>query len=101
MLNEAQFLEKDQQWLSEQAKALNFPKALKAWRQCEELTQLELAELLGVSKQYVSSLERGIRRPSLKEARRIGEVLGAGDIFALLVLKQTIEDAGLSYLLET
>lgn len=97
MTTEYNFLESDQQWLQRQVDALSFASVFKSWRQTEELTQQDLAEKLGVSKQYISALERGQRQPSLKEALRFGEVFEAGDLFALQLLKDQIKEAALPY----
>ena len=51
--------------------------------QCGEMTQKELAELIGVSRQTVHAIERGKYSPSLEVAFRIARVFGASieDIF--------------------
>ncbi|WP_291568505.1 helix-turn-helix domain-containing protein [Clostridium sp. UBA2485] len=56
--------------------------SIKYWRKKRNLTQLQLAALLGTSPGYVYELEAGKRRPSLKMICKIVEVLDIcmGDI---------------------
>lgn len=50
-------------------------KVLKGMRGIRELTQLQLAELIGVQKSHISEMERG-KRPIGKEmAKRLGKAL--------------------------
>ncbi len=44
--------------------------------QCSEMTQKELAELIGVSRQTVNAIERNKYPPSLKVAFRIAHAFG-------------------------
>jgi predicted transcriptional regulator len=48
-------------------------KALRGLRVKEDITQLELAERLGVTQTMISEMESGRRAISLKMAKRIGE----------------------------
>lgn len=49
----------------------------------KNLTQLELANLVGVTPKYIGFIENGERNPSLQVAQKIANVLGYGidDIF--------------------
>lgn len=47
---------------------------LQEFRTKENMTQEELANLLGISKDYLSMIERGIRNPSFKLAKKIADV---------------------------
>ena len=49
----------------------------------KEMTQEELAELVGVTRNTITSLEKGKYYPSLKLAYRISDVFGVGidDVF--------------------
>ena len=49
---------------------------LKHYRMEKGLTQAELADKLGVSKDYISQIERGIKNPGFKLANRISVILG-------------------------
>ncbi|WP_432664529.1 helix-turn-helix transcriptional regulator [Wukongibacter baidiensis] len=56
---------------------------LHEFRRKENMTQEELAKLLGISKDYLSMIERGVRNPSFKLAKKIADVFSAtvDDIF--------------------
>lgn len=53
--------------------------SLKAWREANGMTQLALAEKLGVHVQYVSAIECGRRRPGMTVALKIRD-LSNGDV---------------------
>jgi transcriptional regulator with XRE-family HTH domain len=55
---------------------LTFAKLLLAYRQGEEMGQVEMSELLGISKQSLCDLEKGRRIPSPKRAAQIAIKLG-------------------------
>ena len=54
---------------------LTFAKILLAHRLGEELTQKEMADLLGISKQNLCDLEKGRKIPSISRAASIAEKL--------------------------
>lgn len=56
---------------------LTFGSVLRAWRECEELSQRELAKRLGVTASTLADLEAGRRIPSLKRAEAIAKKMGA------------------------
>jgi transcriptional regulator with XRE-family HTH domain len=49
---------------------------MSAERHCAELTQTQLAELVGISQQWVSRIERGTVNANFATVQRIFEVLG-------------------------
>lgn len=49
---------------------------LAARRKEKGLTQAELAQRVGIAQRTVAAYESGERRPSVKVAKKIGEVLG-------------------------
>lgn len=49
---------------------------LKDYRKEKNLTQIEAAERLGVTRQYIGALEKGERRPSIKLLREIAKLYG-------------------------
>ncbi|PIX91964.1 XRE family transcriptional regulator [Candidatus Kuenenbacteria bacterium CG_4_10_14_3_um_filter_39_14] len=53
----------------------DFGKKLKSLRKQKKLSQVKLADRLGVHPTYISSLERGLRNPSLKVIDRIASAL--------------------------
>lgn len=50
-------------------------KKIKAIRKKRGLTQKQLAELLGVKQQNISDWERGERSPSVKNLKKLSEIL--------------------------
>ena len=52
-----------------------FSKNLKKYRLEKKLSQEKLAELCSFNRTYISSLERGIRTPSLKSIEIISNIL--------------------------
>lgn len=48
---------------------------LREWRQRRLLTQVELAERIGVSVGTINRIERGVHRPRLSTIRRLAEAL--------------------------
>lgn len=57
--------------------------ALKAARAEKDLTQKDLAEAVGVSRQTINAIEKGEYNPTIKLCRSICRVLGKGldDLF--------------------
>jgi transcriptional regulator with XRE-family HTH domain len=61
------------------AKATSFGDVIRARRRELDLTQDEVAALIGTSTPYVGHLESGKRHPSNKVVTRLAEVLGLGN----------------------
>lgn len=75
---------------------LSFGQLIWSHRKSEEMTQVELAELLGVSKQYISQLEKGERLASVEQAVRLAEVFEMSpEIFVIRALQDQIVKAGI------
>jgi transcriptional regulator with XRE-family HTH domain len=62
---------------------VKFGDRVRRLRKARGLTQLELAELLGVGRSYLSQIERGKRDPGLRMIKSISDGLGI-PIFELL-----------------
>jgi len=74
---------------------------LLAIRQGEEMTQVEFAELLGVSKQYICDLERGRRFASTKAASEYAKRLGySAQQFVRLCLQDWVDRDGLNLIID-
>ncbi len=56
---------------------------LRRWRQARNMSQEQLAELLGYHRTYVGGIERGERNLSLQSLEQLAERLGT-DALALL-----------------
>jgi transcriptional regulator with XRE-family HTH domain len=52
-----------------------FGKKLRKIRRNQDLTQAQLAELVGVSVDFISVIERGLSSPSFETIQKFGEVL--------------------------
>jgi transcriptional regulator with XRE-family HTH domain len=77
---------------------LTFAKVLKAWRQCEGLSQKDLAKRLGVTPSTLAGLESGRSIPSLKRAERIAKNMGAmPQQWVRLALQDYINKSGVEY----
>lgn len=51
-----------------------FGKKLRKFRRHNDFTQEQLAELLGVSVEFVSNMERGVNAPSFETIEKIAKV---------------------------
>jgi transcriptional regulator with XRE-family HTH domain len=52
-----------------------FGKRLRKIRRNRDITQEQLAELCGISSDYVSQMERGVNSPSFETLQKLAEVL--------------------------
>jgi len=86
---------KDIPWIQEMIEAVTFAGMLRNCRQCEGWTQQETADKLGIKKQTLSSYERGIRQPSIKQAKRFGEIFGMEQAFVSQYLRDEIKESGM------
>jgi transcriptional regulator with XRE-family HTH domain len=55
---------------------VKFGKRLRKLRRNKDLTQEQLAEVIGVSADFIGQIERGLRSPSFENLQRLSEVLG-------------------------
>lgn len=77
---------------------LTFARVLKAWRECEEMPQKELAKKLGITASTLADLESGRRIPSLKRAEKIAKAMGATpQHWVQLALQDFISKSGVNY----
>lgn len=75
---------------------LRFGKLIWSHRKSAEMTQDQLADILGVTKQYISQLENGVRFASIKQAIKLAEVFEMSpDIFVMRVIKDQIKQASI------
>lgn len=80
---------------------LSLGSLLLAIRQGEEMTQVEFAKLLGVSKQYLCDLERGRRYASPKSAAQYAYKLGySSQQFVRLCLQDLVNRDGLNLIID-
>lgn len=70
-------------------------------RECEELSQVEFAKMLGVSRQYLCDIENGRRIISPKAAAGFATRLGySATHFVRLALQDELNKAGLDFEVE-
>lgn len=67
-------------------------KNLRIIRTAKGLSQVELAEAVGIKQATVSRIEKGVNNPSLDVAERIAQALGVNvvELFGLPELEQTV-----------
>lgn len=75
---------------------LTFGKMIKSLRICDEITQVELAKKVKISKAHLCDIEKGRRQVSLKKAMEFAKVMGYSQThFAAKVLRDQAREAGL------
>ena len=78
--------------LEKQYGPLTFGRLLKSHREGEELSQVEMAKKLGLSKQSLNDLESGRKVPSIKRAVQIAKKIGLlEDLMIQLVLQEQVD----------
>ena len=55
---------------------LSFGELIRTWRECDEMTQVELAKKLGISKQLLSEYELGTKVPTLERGIKLAQDVG-------------------------
>lgn len=55
---------------------MKFGKKLREVRLKKDLSQGDVARILGVHRSYISGLERGVRNPSLLTVQKVAKALG-------------------------
>lgn len=71
--------------------ALTFGRVLKSHRLGEEMSQVDMAKLLGISKQSLNDLESSRKIPSIRRAVQIAKKIGQlEDLLVQLVLQDQI-----------
>lgn len=77
---------------------LTFGSLLKAFREAEELTQVDFAAKLGLSKQNLSDLEKGRKTPSPSRAAMIAKKLKLPEAPLIeFALKDALNKDGFNY----
>jgi transcriptional regulator with XRE-family HTH domain len=75
---------------------LTFRGLLHSSRVTEELTQVELAEIVGTSKAKICDFEKGRRTPTLEMAAKLAEALGHSKaLFVAKLIEDQIKEANL------
>ncbi|APD50867.1 helix-turn-helix transcriptional regulator [Francisella hispaniensis] len=75
-----------------------FGETIAAIRKCEDLTQVELAKKLGVSKQYLCDVENNRKSVSVDKAIKIAQALGQSKrLLVELALQEMLNKNHLNY----
>lgn len=84
------------EYLEKLAGKLTLPKLIMSIRQGEELSQVEFAKMLGISRQYLCDIEHGRRFVSPKAAATFAKKLGySPQQFVRLCLQDLVNRDGL------
>jgi transcriptional regulator with XRE-family HTH domain len=74
-----------------------FGELVKSLRLCDEVSQTDLAEKLGISKQHLSGIESGKKAVSIARAARFAEAMGyPTELFIVAVIEDELREAGLA-----
>ena len=75
---------------------LTFGGLIEAMRQAEEMSQVEFAKKLGISKQHLCDIEKGRKFVSPERAAKFAKILGHSEpSFVALVLQDIVNQGGL------
>lgn len=81
--------------LSSHHNSVTFGELIRSLRLCDEISQIELAERLGLSKQHLSAIENGKKAVSPARAAKFAQVLGYPiDQFVLAAIEDELRSAG-------
>lgn len=76
---------------------LTFGRLIESIRQCDEISQVELAKKVGVSRAYLCDIEKGRRSVSPEIAAHFAKVLGYSvNQFVALAVEDQLKKAGFS-----
>jgi plasmid maintenance system antidote protein VapI len=83
------------EFLEELLGPLTFGNMLWSIRMCDELSQTEFADMLGVSRSHICDVEKGRKVVSAERAAKWAKLLGYSDIqFVRLALQDQLDKAG-------
>ena len=75
---------------------LRFSNMLRAVRECDELSQTEFSQKLGISRQNLCDLEKGRKGVSPARAAKFAKVLGyPAEVFVMLAVQEELDREGL------
>ena len=77
---------------------MTFGALLHSIRIRDDLSQIEMAKTLGISKAKLCDIEKGRRHVSLRKALEFADKLGdSPDYFVKVIIDEQLDDAGLTY----
>lgn len=75
---------------------VSFGELIRSIRLCDDISQSELAQKLGISKQHLSAIENGKKAVSPVRAAKYAEALGYPvDQFVIAAIEDELRDAGI------
>lgn len=87
---------KARKYLEKLVGRMSLGKAIRAIRQGEEVSQINFAQRLGVSKQYLCDLEHDRKIVSAKKAKQFAEILGySPEHFIALAFQDSLKHDGI------
>ena len=76
---------------------LSFGKMIESIRKADEISQVELASKMNISKAHLCDIEKGRRTVSLSRAVEFAQILGYSPIvFVSILLEDMVREAGLA-----
>jgi len=80
---------------------MTFGGFIRSLRMCDEITQVELAKKLGVSKQFLNDVEHNRKEVGFAFAKKISSTLGYSiETFLELLIRQQLKKQHLHYIVE-
>lgn len=84
--------------LADLEEKMTFGGLVRSMRECDEVSQAELAKRLSVSRQFLNAIENGRKQVSVTHAKRIAEALGySPSPFVHILIQEELRKAGLNY----
>lgn len=80
---------------------LTFGKLLHSIRICDEISQVQLADMVGMSRSNICDIEKDRRTVSLEKAAEFARVLGYSENqFVATIIEDQLRSAGLPFVVE-
>lgn len=77
---------------------LYFGKMIRSLRQCEEISQVDMAKRLGISRQYLCNIESGARTADVEMAVKFAQIFNhPTEFFVSRLLEDQLYVAGLDF----
>jgi|APGre2960657505_1045072.scaffolds.fasta_scaffold145044_1 transcriptional regulator with XRE-family HTH domain len=75
---------------------VSFGELIRSIRLCDDVSQVELAKILGISKQHLSAIENGKKAVSSARAAKFADALGYPvDQFVIAAIEDELRSAGI------
>ena len=85
-------------WAKEELSKTTFGQLLRDLRECDGINQTDLATKIGVSKQYLSDIERDRKAASIAFAKKVAEIMGyAIEPMIEILIRDDLKKNGINY----